>query len=68
MDVKVSVIVPNFNHFNFLKQRLESVFNQKFENFEVILMDDCSIDESLNLLLGYNTHSKVSNYIYNKRK
>ena len=66
MDVKVSVIVPNFNHFNFLKQRLESVFNQKFENFEVILMDDCSIDESLNLLLGYNTHSKVSNYIYNK--
>lgn len=66
MDIKVSVIVPNFNHFNFLKQRLESVFNQKFENFEVILMDDCSTDESLKLLLGYNTHSKVSNYIYNK--
>ncbi len=64
---KVSVIVPNYNHANFLKQRLESIFNQTFQDFEVILLDDCSTDNSLKILKQYTNHPKVSHFIVNKK-
>lgn len=65
IDIKVSVIVPNFNHSKFLKQRLNSVFNQKYENFEVIFLDDRSTDNSCSIIEKYINHSKLSYVIYN---
>jgi len=50
---KVSIIVPNFNHAKYLIARLESIYNQTYGNFEVILLDDCSSDESLVILDDY---------------
>lgn len=50
---KISVIVPNFNHANYLPERLESIYNQSYRNIEVILLDDCSSDESVTLLREY---------------
>ncbi len=50
---KVSVIVPNFNHAKYLPARLESVYGQTYVNFEVILLDDCSGDESVAILRDY---------------
>lgn len=49
----VSVIVPNFNHSAYLMDRLESVYNQTYPNFEVILLDDCSTDDSRAILMEY---------------
>jgi lipopolysaccharide biosynthesis protein/glycosyltransferase involved in cell wall biosynthesis len=43
----VSIIVPNYNHAQYLPQRLESIFNQTYQDFEVILLDDFSVDHSL---------------------
>ena len=43
---KVSVIVPNYNHARFLRRRLASVYGQSYKNIEVILLDDCSSDDS----------------------
>ena len=42
----ISVIVPNFNHAHFLPQRLESIVRQTYENIEIIILDDCSSDDS----------------------
>lgn len=50
---KVSIIVPNFNHSPFLKQRLESIYSQTYSNYEVILLDDCSADDSDKVLSEY---------------
>ena len=50
---KVSVIVPNYNHQNFLRKRLDSVFNQTFVDFDVLLMDDSSSDGSVDILSRY---------------
>ncbi len=47
---RVSVVVPNFNHAPFLRQRLETVYNQTYKNFEVILLDDASTDSSIDIL------------------
>ncbi|GEC73663.1 Glycosyltransferase involved in cell wall bisynthesis [Flavobacterium flevense] len=62
----ISVIVPNYNHERFLKQRLESVFNQSYSNFEVILLDDCSTDNSRDVLSEYVNHPKVSHCVFNE--
>ena len=50
---KVSVIVPNYNHAPYLRQRLDSVYGQTYTNYEVILLDDCSTDDSRDILREY---------------
>lgn len=49
----ISVIVPNYNHAPYLKERLESIYNQTYKNIEVILLDDCSTDDSVEILNEY---------------
>ncbi|WP_052466920.1 glycosyltransferase family 2 protein [Psychroserpens damuponensis] len=67
MEKLVSIILPNYNHSEYLQDRLDSIFNQSYENFEVILLDDCSTDTSLDILKTYETHPKVSYFIPNKK-
>ena len=50
---KVSIIVPNFNHAKYLPERLASIYGQTYGNVEVILLDDCSSDESLVILTDF---------------
>ena len=61
----VSVIVPNYNHEAYLSQRLDSILNQSYQNFEVIILDYCSTDNSRNVIEQYRTNSKVSHIVYN---
>lgn len=56
---KVSVIVPNFNHARFLRKRIESVLHQTYQDFELILLDDCSTDESRSILSDYAGDPRV---------
>ena len=62
----VSVIVPNFNHAAFLKQRIDSILNQTFQDIEIILLDDRSADESQTIIQGYALHPKVSHVVFNE--
>ena len=56
---KVSVVIPNYNHARFLRRRIETVLNQSFQDFEVILLDDCSTDDSRSILSEYAHDPKV---------
>lgn len=49
----VSIIVPNYNHEPYLEKRLDSIYNQTYNNFEVILLDDHSTDNSREILKKY---------------
>ena len=64
-DPIVSVIVPNYNHARFLPKRLGSIFNQTYQDFEVILLDDCSTDSSVEVLRSYAGHPRVSQFVVN---
>ncbi len=57
---KVSVVVPNYNYARFLPARIESVLNQTYENYELILLDDASQDGSLEILRQYSDNAHVS--------
>jgi glycosyltransferase involved in cell wall biosynthesis len=61
----VSVIIPNYNHAPFLKERIDSVLNQTYRNFEVILLDDCSTDNSREIIESYRGQEKISHIEYN---
>lgn len=61
----VSIIVPNYNHAAFLQKRLDSIVNQSYKNFEVILLDDSSTDGSQEILKEYAKLSCVSHLVLN---
>jgi glycosyltransferase involved in cell wall biosynthesis len=61
----VSVIIPNFNHSQFLNQRIDSALGQTYQNFEVILLDDASNDHSFEIINSYAKHPKVSHVVVN---
>lgn len=63
---KVSVIIPNYNHAAFLAQRIDSILNQTFTDFELIIMDDCSTDNSRVVIEQYRSNPKVSSIIFNE--
>lgn len=50
---KVAAIIPNYNHARFLPRRIESVLNQTYTNLNVLILDDCSSDESRQLIERY---------------
>ena len=47
---KVSIIVPMFNAANYIENCLNSIQNQSFENLEIIVIDDNSIDDSYSIV------------------
>ncbi len=50
---KVSAIIPNYNHGKFLAQRIDSVISQSYPNIDLLILDDCSTDESRAVIDSY---------------
>jgi glycosyltransferase involved in cell wall biosynthesis len=48
-----SICVPTYNRANLIKELLESLKNQKFKNFEVVICDDCSSDNTYDVVRTY---------------
>ncbi len=63
----VSVIIPNYNHAPYLNQRIDSVLNQTYQDFELIILDDKSTDNSKEVIELYRSHPKVSKIVYNEQ-
>lgn len=56
----VSVIIPNYNHAEYLRQRIDSILNQSYQNIEIIILDDCSTDESRDVIDDYRSHPLIT--------
>lgn len=65
-EIIVSVILPNYNHSVYLKKRIDSILGQTYEHFELILLDDCSSDNSREVLSLYKDNSHVSHVVFNE--
>ena len=50
----ISVVMPVFNGEKYLKEAIDSVINQTFNDFEFIIVNDGSTDRSEEIILSYN--------------
>ncbi|QIG48825.1 methyltransferase domain-containing protein [Nordella sp. HKS 07] len=51
--IRVTAIVPNYNHAAFLPQRIESILNQSYSLIDILILDDCSTDGSRKVIDSY---------------
>lgn len=75
VDYKYAIIVPNcnndrgeYNGKSFLRNCIESILNQNYKNFELVIVDDCSNDTSVETIKEYLKEDKRIHLIQNKRK
>lgn len=67
-NAAVSIIVPMYNSEKYLRRCLDSILNQTFTNFEVLLVDDGSTDKSKNICEEYFKKDCRIKYIYQENK
>jgi len=60
----ISILITNYNKSKFLKKSLDSLKKQNYKNFEIIIFDDCSTDNSLKIIKKF----KKIKLIINKKK
>ena len=63
---KVSIVLPSFNGSLFIKDSIQSILAQTFEDFELIIVNDCSTDNTLEICNEFAKKDKririISNY------
>jgi glycosyltransferase involved in cell wall biosynthesis len=61
----VSIILPNYNHAGFLRQRIETILNQSFSDFELLIFDDASTDQSQEIISTFSDQ-RISHVEFSK--
>lgn len=62
---KITILLTSYNHGDFLRESIESVLNQTFTDYELIIVDDCSTDNSFDIIKTFDDPRITS--IRNKR-
>lgn len=52
--IKFSIIIPAYNAIDTISNTLDSILNQSYQNYEIIVVDDCSTDGTYDFLKQYN--------------
>lgn len=66
MENMVSIIMPSYNTARFIKETVESVLAQTYTNWELIIVDDCSTDNTDDVIQGF-LYDKRIKYIKNEK-
>jgi glycosyltransferase involved in cell wall biosynthesis/SAM-dependent methyltransferase len=53
LDLRVTAIVPNYNHARYLRQRLDSILSQTYSHLDILILDDASTDGSRDIIADY---------------
>ncbi len=64
--MNVTTILPNYNHARFLNERMLSVLNQTYDRNEIIILDDCSSDDSKVIIEGFKGEGKIAQIGFNE--
>ena len=64
MSDMISIIIPAYNAADYLAQTIESVLNQTYSDFELILIDDGSTDRTREIIKDYQFKDALIKYFY----
>ena len=67
MNDLITVYITNYNYGNFLKKSINSVINQNYKNFKLIIIDDASTDNSVEIIKSFKFVKGVK-FIFNKKR
>lgn len=67
-SIKFSIILPTFNRANFITKAIESVINQTYKNWELIVIDDGSTDNTEEIIQKFIKKEKRITYYYQKNQ
>ena len=67
-NVKVSIILPNFNSEKYLIKTVKSILNQTFKNWELIIVDDNSNLNTLKILKRFKSNKKIRIFYLKKKQ
>jgi len=65
---KLSIIMPNYNNEKYLDESIDSVINQTHQNWELIIVDDCSTDNSVKVIKKYLKDKRIKLFKNRKNK
>lgn len=65
-NIKFSIIIPTFNVEKYLSKCLESILLQTYSNYEIIIIDDLSLDKTKDIIERYRCKHKRIKTIFNK--
>ena len=57
--ISVDIILPNYNSAPYLSETIDSIINQSFKNWKLIIVDDNSNDETKNIIKRYTLNKKI---------
>ena len=60
--MKISVVITSYNYEKYIKETIQSVLNQTYKDWELIIVDDCSSDNSVDVIKSFND-SRIRLYI-----
>jgi glycosyltransferase involved in cell wall biosynthesis len=63
----ISILITNYNKENFLEKSLHAACNQNFQNYEIILFDDCSKDNSIEIIKRFKKIKLINNHSKKKK-
>lgn len=66
MNDLVSIVMPSYNTGRFIKETIQSVLNQTYENWELIIVDDCSTDNTDKVIQPFLIDRRIR-YLKNKK-
>ena len=62
MEELVSIIMPSYNTGDFISQSIESVLKQTYKNWELLIVDDCSTDNTFQVIRPFLHDSRIKIY------
>lgn len=63
----VSICIPTYNGQQFIAEALDSALSQTYQNLEIIVSDDASIDNTLSIIKSYTSKTQIPIHIYNHK-
>jgi glycosyltransferase involved in cell wall biosynthesis len=58
----ISVLLATFNGALYIKEQVESILNQSYNNFEIVIIDDCSTDNTISILINIFKNDNFTNF------